>query len=246
MVNLMAKRKILLLVEGAKRDVALMRLLFQIYTEIDAKYEIVSYNTNIYTLYRELFEGENAGDFDLLQVLKSREPNAEAKKLFDERYTDILLIFDLDPHDPLFTADRIRKMQAYFSESSDMGKLYINYPMVEAFYHMRQIPAEDYNTTVVTREELVGGMYKARVGNESRGRDFRKFITGREDCTLVIQQNLNKAFSLLGEAEYTGGWHEVDMLALLNKQLSFWAQDYIHVLATCCLYIYDYDYKLLG
>jgi hypothetical protein len=68
------KRKILVLVEGAKTDAALMGRLLSIY-QIDAKYEIVSYRTNIYTLYQEMFE-EN------------------------------------DP--------------------SDMGKLYINYPMVDA------------------------------------------------------------------------------------------------------------------
>lgn len=49
------KRKILVLVEGAKTDVALMERLLSVY-QIDIKYEIISYCTNIYTLYREMFE----------------------------------------------------------------------------------------------------------------------------------------------------------------------------------------------
>ena len=81
---------------------------------------------------------------DLLQLLKSREPNLSKKALFDDSYSDILLIFDLDPHDSGFTPEKIIGMANYFVESSDMGKLYINYPMVEAFYHMASIPDPDF------------------------------------------------------------------------------------------------------
>lgn len=38
-----------------------------------------------------------------------------------------------------FTPEKIKRMSDYFVESSDMGKLYLNYPMVEAFYH--SVPA---------------------------------------------------------------------------------------------------------
>ena len=48
------KPKILVLVEGEKTDVRLMRELFNIY-ELDAQYEIVPYGTNIYTLYNAMF-----------------------------------------------------------------------------------------------------------------------------------------------------------------------------------------------
>lgn len=105
------KRKILVLVEGAKTDVALMERLFSIY-QIDFKYEIVSYCTNIYTLYKEMFEDNDPDDMDLLQLLKSREPDLVKKTLFDESYSDILLIFDLDPHDFGFTPEKIRHMRS--------------------------------------------------------------------------------------------------------------------------------------
>ncbi len=63
-----------MLVEGAKTDVALMERLLSAY-QIDIKYEIVSYCTNIYTLYHEMFEDNDPADMDLLQLLKSREPD---------------------------------------------------------------------------------------------------------------------------------------------------------------------------
>ena len=93
------KRKILVLVEGAKTDVALMERLLATY-QIDFKYEIVPYCTNIYTLYHEMFEDNVPADMDLLQLLKSREPDTSKKAMFDDFYSDILLIFDLDPQDP--------------------------------------------------------------------------------------------------------------------------------------------------
>jgi len=150
------KRKILVLVEGAKTDVALMERLLSVY-HIDIKYKIVSYCTNIYTLYHEMFEDNDPADMDLLQLLKSREPDPVKRALFDEFYSDILLIFDLDPHDPGFAPEKISRMAKYFVESSDMGKLYINYPMVEAFYHMASIPDPNFDSYYVTLDELIAG-----------------------------------------------------------------------------------------
>lgn len=79
------KTKTLVLVEGAKTDVALMRRLLSVY-EIDAKYEIVSYNTNIYTLYQEMFIDNDPSEIDLLQLLKSRDPMN--KDIFDISYSE--------------------------------------------------------------------------------------------------------------------------------------------------------------
>ena len=57
------KSKILVLVEGAKTDVKLMQKLFEVYG-ISERYEILSYNTNIYTLYREMFSDGDPSSID--------------------------------------------------------------------------------------------------------------------------------------------------------------------------------------
>ena len=62
------KAKILMLVEGAKTDVKLMTHLLEVYG-IDNNHTIVSYNTNIYTLYNEMFTDGDPESKDLLQVL---------------------------------------------------------------------------------------------------------------------------------------------------------------------------------
>lgn len=127
------KSKILVLVEGEKTDYRLMGHLLEVYGISDS-HEIVSYNTNIYVLYNEMFRDGDPASMDILQILKEHERDLEKKKLFDERYSDILLIFDLDPQDPAFSADKIVEMASYFVESSDMGKLYLNYPIFTLNY----------------------------------------------------------------------------------------------------------------
>ena len=193
------KSKILVLVEGAKTDVKLMQKLFEVYG-ISERYEILSYNTNIYTLYREMFSDGDPSSIDTLQNLKEHERDAEKKKLFDNRYSDILLIFDLDPQDPQFSGDKITEMAEYFTESSDMGKLYINYPMVEAFYHMKSIPDNDFDTYTSSMKELKSRQYKRRVNFENRDRDYGKFIKNRNECSTVIRQHIAKAWKIISSS----------------------------------------------
>lgn len=246
------RRKILALVEGFKTEVALMENLFGIYL-IEAKYEIVSYGTTIHTLYQEMFRdgAEGFDGLDLLQVLKARESDDDKKRIFDEKYTDILLIFDLDPHDPQFNAEHIQLMQEYFYESSDMRKLYLNYPMVEAFYHMNCIPDENYPDRKACLTELQDKTYKTRVQQETLGNDYRKFIKSKNDCSIVILQNLSKAlFMVTGQ---TVKWDDilksvssVGPCAVLEQQLQHLKTDgFLYVLCTCVFFILDYDPKLL-
>lgn len=239
----MNKSKILVLVEGARVDARLMEHLFQIY-EIDAKYKIVSYDTNIYTLYNEMFYEEKPEDMDILQILKEREKNTEKKKIFDQDFTDILLIFDLDPQDPQFSEEKIVAMMDYFTESTDMGKLYLNYPMVEAFYHMRNIPDNEYNDRVVATDELRNHTYKKRVNEENRNHDYSKFAVNRDECNVVIRQNIEKGRHIQHVAPK--GLLLPDGMKVLNSQLAVLSeQGILHVLCTCTFFIAEYNPKLL-
>lgn len=235
--------KILVIVEGEKTDVKLMQKLFDIYG-IGENHQLVSYNTNIYTLYREMFEKSDPETVDLLQLLKEREPDEEKKKIFNEYYSDILLIFDLDPQDPLYTKEKILEMSEYFNESSDMGKLYINYPMVESFYHMKTIPDNDYFSYTADMEELKAKSYKGRVNRENRNHDYTKFAVNCKECNIVIRQNIEKAYMLLGKkCDYSKRIDDAELLLRQLDELS--VNERIYVLCTCDFYIVDYNPKLI-
>jgi hypothetical protein len=239
------KIKILVLVEGEKTDYRLMNRLLQIY-DISDSHEIVSYNTNIYTLYNEMFRDGDPASIDILQNLKEHERDPEKKKLFDERYSDILLIFDLDPQAPEFSAEKILEMSAFFVESSDMGKLYLNYPMVEAFYHMKDIPDMDYNSYTASLDELRQRMYKQRVNRENRNHDYTKFAVTRAECNSVIKQNLEKAWLLTDTTHSINDAEPPDSGDILKAQLkNMEERQFISVLCTCVFYIVDYNPNLL-
>lgn len=239
------KIKILVLVEGEKTDYRLMNRLLQIY-DISDSHEIVSYNTNIYTLYNEMFRDGDPASIDILQNLKEHERDPEKKKLFDERYSDILLIFDLDPQAPEFSAEKILEMSAFFVESSDMGKLYLNYPMVEAFYHMKDIPDMDYNSYTASLDELRQRMYKQRVNRENRNHDYTKFAVTRAECNSVIKQNLEKAWLLTDTTHSINDAEPPDSGDILKAQLRNMEDwQFISVLCTCVFYIVDYNPNLL-
>jgi hypothetical protein len=235
-----SRRKILVCVEGKKIDMRLMARLFRTY-EIDSKYEIVSYDTDIYALYNDMFETQDPQNMDLLQVLKSRETDDTKREIFDNDYSDILLIFDMDPQATQFSQDKLLAMTAYFNESTDTGKLYINYPMVESFYHMRSIPDESYNDRYATLNELRAGQYKQRVSAESVNHDYKKFVLGRDDLSKVIKQNIEKARDILGlkdcNEDIAPGQLEIltQQLVELNS-----AKERVAVLCTC-LFLIDID-----
>ena len=235
-----------MLVEGEKADVVVMRRLFALYPELGADYQIVSYRTNIYVLYELFFKDADGPDsIDLLQALKSREPDAERKAIFDEKYTDTLLIFDLDPQDSLFTPEKIQSLQAYFTESSDMGRLYINYPMVEAFYHMTSIPDPLYLSRCVTMDELKAKTYKTRVNKETRMRSYTKFIIDREACSIVVRQNIEKAWHILNRKNCESLQGNIPLMDVLTAQMASLGNGYLYVLCTCVFFVYEYNPALI-
>lgn len=236
--------KILVLVEGAKTDLRLMKHLLHIYG-IDNNHEVVSYDTNIYVLYKDMFSDGDPSSIDIQQLLKERERDPVKKEIFDAYYSDILLVFDLEPQDPRFSEDKILEMTEFFVESSDMGKLYLNYPMVEAFYHMKSIPDEDYNSYVVSLDELFKRTYKQRVNQENRNHDYSKFAVTREECNTVIRQNIDKAWRI-SEKESHVEHILPEAIEILRKQLFKIENDkYISVLCTCAFYIADYNSKFI-
>lgn len=247
------KPQILVIVEGGKTDVQVMRQLFTIYG-IDRSHEIVSYGTSIHNLYRQMFSDGHPEDYDLLQVLRARETDEERRRIFDRPYSDILLIFDLDPRDPTFTDGHIEEMMEYFCESSDMGRLYLNYPMVEAFYHMKSIPDPDYYERKVSLTDIPGGKYKDRVNKENRDHIYARYATNKAECDIIIRQNLTKGRMLANGFDSDPGSDVMsdDVVAIpdtniiLRRQLeSIKTNQYVWVLATCVYYIPEYNPRLL-
>lgn len=67
----------------------------------------------------------NNFDVDLPFVVSRKKYPDELR--YKEDFVNIVLVFDYERHDTYFLEDKILAMQQYFVDSTDVGKLYINY-----------------------------------------------------------------------------------------------------------------------
>lgn len=162
----------LLVVEGDHEKNELFWLVFKCYPELHVDMEnIWIYGTNIYMLYEDIIreygdDWENEWtDIDLPFVI-SKKKNLE-NLCYKNDFTNIILVFDYERHDPQFSADKILRLQNYFSDAADMGKLYLNYPMIESYQHLKSLPDEEYINRKISVSLQPGSKYKELVRNES-------------------------------------------------------------------------------
>lgn len=162
----------LLIVEGHHEKNKLFWLIFKCFPEININMdEIWIYGTNIYQLYDDIVReyGEEWAkeneDIDLPFVIsKKRYPD---KLRYKEDFINIVLVFDYERHDSDFSEEKILEMQRCFSDAADMGRLYINYPMIESYRHLCQLPDDDFAERKIPVSLQPGKEYKALVEQET-------------------------------------------------------------------------------
>lgn len=244
-----SKRSILVIVEGDKQEPQLVASLIRQYG-LDSEYRVYSYGTNIYELYERMFDDDTHDGpetLSLLGVLKEREADDEKRALLDRDYSDVLLIFDFDCHDNRFSADRLKRLLDYFSESTDEGKLYINYPMVEACKHFKGIPDDEYLSRSVQVDHV--SSYKADTNVEWKYQNFDRDFD-REIFDGIICMTLEKALWMCGAdalwpslEEAVGAFNPRDVLNAQFETMD--KHGFIYVLGTCVLFIADYSPRLI-
>lgn len=162
----------LLIVEGYHEKNKLFWLIFKCFPEINIDMdEIWIYGTNIYQLYDDIVKeygeewAEENEDIDLPFVIsKKLYPD---KLRYKEDYTNIVLVFDYERHDTKFSEEKILEMQRCFVDAADMGRLYINYPMIESYRHLCQLPDVDFAERKIPVSLQSGKKYKALVEQET-------------------------------------------------------------------------------
>lgn len=184
-------RNILMLVEGKKTEVKLFQKILSCFPEIQMNPEnILVYNTNIWALNKSLMSvfGEEwylAEDIEFIEFLESLDDSIRGKKI-----TDIFLVFDYERQDPLFDEKILEQMLRFFHNSTENGQLYLNYPMIESYKHLKKpFPAQEY----LNRKCACGALlnYKSIVNRETSFMDVRRLE--KEDLKQLVIHNLCKA-----------------------------------------------------
>ncbi|MDO4466489.1 MAG: hypothetical protein Q4C49_05710 [Bacillota bacterium] len=162
------RRKTLLIVEGKHEKNELFWLIFKCFPELQIKLEDVwIYGTNIYLLYddieKEYDKNWDMDDIDLPFIVsrKLSENKTQSKRDF----VNIFLVFDYERHDPKFSEDKIFRLQKYFSDSTDVGQLYINYPMIESYQDLPVFPNSTFLNHKISVQVQPGKVYKNMLRN---------------------------------------------------------------------------------
>jgi hypothetical protein len=189
----MEMSKILLIVEGQKTERELFKHFYRLYNQPNV--EIVAYRTNIYSFYnrlkRDFAEQDGKIDYDLIDLplfLNDYLKLGEEKKLNEMDFIEKILVFDFDPQDPNYSPQVLVELMENFSNSTENGKLYINYPMVESFRDIESLDDKAFLNSMVSLKVL---QQKVRRMNQyKRDVDARTCIRDIEDIDVEIGSKL--------------------------------------------------------
>ena len=243
------RNRSLFIVEGNFEKNVLFRLISKLYPELSIDFDNVwIYETNIYNLYETIktYYGSDdwdKDDVDLPFILSEKKGMAKCRK---EDFTSIILIFDYERQDTYFSIEKIMKMQKYFNDSTDVGKLYINYPMVESLWDIdRVFDDRNFENNLFTTDFQKGKEYKNKVRNTPVSKvinlpeKFYDLIKERFNLTddSKLKDFINEIFCLSNNADL-----QKDIENTLNKyfnddsikQTSFQLANDIHQMDGMC------------
>lgn len=165
--------KTVFVVEGENERDLFLSFLMNIFPEIGLNKEnIIVWGTNIYELY-DLIEKEYDSDWyknDLtvdIPFLVSKKKN-NGNLIYSKDCNNIVLLFDYERQDPDFDQSKIEILQKHFNNISEDGMLYINYPMIESYLDMSDIPDKEYFNKKVLASIHNGASYKNQVNSISQ------------------------------------------------------------------------------
>ena len=159
------REKTLIVVEGNHEKNTLFDLLISCFPEMKIRQEdVLMYETNIHLLIAEIEKeyGEDwdRDDVDIAFVVSKKVSPNEVR--YSRDFKNIFLIFDYERQDTWFSADNLTKMQSRFHDSADMGKLFLNYPMIESYQHCYD-NQDNYENLDVSVQVRPGAKYKELV-----------------------------------------------------------------------------------
>ena len=199
-------------------------------------YEIVALGNPIYELYDKVRRGE-CDDIVAYLCAKGKLKLPEGM-LSKTAFSAIYLIFDFEPHYQKYSDEAIREMLAFFNNETEMGKLYINYPMLEACQHIKALPDPDFDERkIALTEDFGGNKYKKLVKKETCLSLKR---IPRDEIGYMLMHSYNKAKKLDGDADLMPNYH-----GILERQIDEKNhRGEIFVLGTLPLMAIDYNLDL--
>ena len=218
--------KILFIYEGKNSERKFCKLIIDKYFPTKRKHkEYVSFRTNIYALYDELRKDDGL-DIVFLVTEKAK------KRGSIEEYNKLKNALEIN-------ISKIKKMVKFFDNETTMGKIYLNYPMIESFKHFTSIPDVNYNSYVVRLEDCK--KYKEHINDISVITHYG--LITEEQLDNIISQNLDKysyisSKSLDTYSDYIKNFSQYKLLNIQLKKLK--ECRVIYIFNTAVFWVIDY------
>ena len=233
---------ILFITEGPVDEKEFLEKMFDICYK-DKKYEIYSYNTTIHTLVSSLFDksGHIDEDLDIKLTLRENEKDEEKRKILSQKYTEIFLIFDFEPQHNKLKFKEVKQLLNIFNDSTDKGKLYINYPMMQSYKHINKMPDKKFKDKKVALKDIYN--YKDIVAKQTYYQDIRKYnylilISIMLHHLMKINYILNGKYEIPDKDTF----YNFNFSKLYNLQLKLLKNEkMVYVVNTCILNIIEYN-----
>lgn len=205
---------ILFVFEGERTERFLLQSFQQYYfTEGNRSLITATYNTTIYSLYREL---QNDKFLDLVELLRERSPenSVALEDIGREDISETYLFFDHDGHATNADDNKLKELLEYFGEETEQGKLYVSYPMVEALKHINSNTDFQYALADIRDNST----YKNRVSRECNP-EYTALHQLDQNCWYHINlQHCMKAWSLV-EGDFDLPLRLTSQMEVFLKQL---------------------------
>lgn len=259
---------ILFIFEGKKTEPNLFKTIEKLYFPNSKERKICCFGYNIYELYKLM----NESDFteDVITVIRSKMANRNDHSIPEDAdvsdFSEIFLFFDYDFQNKNLSPDeldvQLKNMLEFFADETENGKLYINYPMVEAIKCTNELPDSEFVNYQVTRTDCLDfknhitsayPFYKSTdffmFSIDGKTRELREPIpTGKvefvsNNWNLLKDQNIKKAnFICNDEYSYPDAKDKISQQVIFasQKQKFVDEKDSVSILSSFPLFLYEY------
>lgn len=156
---------ILFVFEGKRREPDIFKTLEYLYFP-QGQPIVCSFGNNIYELYRELKELDDSGDIvSILREKNKGNPDTPfTTEVATSDFSEIFLFFDYDFQNRNLTLEQMNRqlseMLTIFNNETDNGKLFINYPMIEAIRYTKALPDIHFHEYTISRVDCQNKSFK--------------------------------------------------------------------------------------
>ena len=213
----------------------------QLFLDNKTQLKFFVYKSNIYSLYHKIKEYDEFTD--TISILKDLATDSKDREVLSGKFSEIYLVFDYDPQETAYSDEKIMEMVQLFSDETEFGKLYINYPMMESYRDHKNFDLSEFVPKRVDLENLSSESYKAYIEENGYKRNIDKYT--QRHFKLLCKINACKANYILNQKikfptkqEYEvflgQKWILAKQIVLKNNESSF------YVLNTSSMFLLDY------